>query len=49
VLLPAIVLYAGWRYASRAGLVKDDTPVEVGKAIERRIVVAQALYARQER
>jgi uncharacterized membrane protein len=45
VLLLGSVLHAGWRYAGRAGLVKDDTSVEVGKAIERRIVVAQALYA----
>jgi uncharacterized membrane protein len=45
VLLLGSVLHAGWRYAGRAGLVKDNTPVEIGKAIERRIVVAQALYA----
>ena len=45
VLLLGIVLYASWRYASRANLVKDGTPVEIGKAIERRIIVGQALYA----
>jgi uncharacterized membrane protein len=45
VLLLGSVLHAGWRYAGWAGLVKDDTPVELGKAIERRILVAQALYA----
>jgi uncharacterized membrane protein len=45
VLLLGIVLLSSWLYARRAGLVKSDTPPEVTKAIERRIVVAQALYA----
>ncbi len=45
ILLPGMTLYAGWRYASRAGLVKDGTPAEVSTAITRRIQVAQALYA----
>ena len=45
VLLLGSVLHAGWRYAGWAGLVKDDTPVDIGKAIERRILGAQALYA----
>jgi uncharacterized membrane protein len=45
VLLLGVVLYASWRYASRAGLVKDGTPAEVSQAIKRRIVVAQTLYA----
>ncbi len=39
------VLLVSWKYASRAGLVTQGTPAEVGKAIERRIVVAQSLYA----
>ena len=39
------ILYASWRYATRAGLLKDDVPVEVRRAIRRRIVIAQALYA----
>jgi uncharacterized membrane protein len=44
-VLLGLVLYASWRYASRAGVVQDDTPVEVGKTIARRIIVGQALYA----
>jgi uncharacterized membrane protein len=44
VLLLGIVLYGSWRYAWRAGLVKDDTTVEMSSAVERRIVIAQALY-----
>lgn len=31
--------------AVRAGLVRGDTPLEVGKAIERRIFIAQSLHA----
>ena len=45
IVLLGGVLYLAWRYASRAGLVKEDTSHDVGKAIERRILVAQALYA----
>ncbi len=39
------ILYSSWRYATRAGLLKDDVPVEIRGAIRRRIVFAQALYA----
>lgn len=45
ILLLGVVLFLSWRYAGRAGLVKDDTSMEVRKAVERRIVGAQALYA----
>lgn len=45
ILLAGAVLYAGWRYARRAGLVNDHTPEDIACAIERRILVAQALYA----
>jgi uncharacterized membrane protein len=45
ILLPGVVLFGSWRYAKRAGLVKDDTTVETGSALERRIIIAQALYA----
>lgn len=45
ILLPGVVLYASWRYASRAELIKADTPVEVRRAIRRRVVIAQTLYA----
>jgi hypothetical protein len=30
--------------ANRAGLIKGDTPAEVRKAVERRVLGAQALY-----
>jgi uncharacterized membrane protein len=39
------ILYASWRYATRAGLLKEDIPVEVRRAIRGRIVFAQCLYA----
>jgi len=39
------VLLATWRYAVRAGLVKEGTPPEVHRAVVRRIVIAQSLYA----
>jgi uncharacterized membrane protein len=45
VLLLGVTLYASWSYASRAGLVKDDTTAEVHGAVRRRIIVAQTLYA----
>jgi uncharacterized membrane protein len=45
IVLLGLALYVGWRYASHAGLLKDDTPPEVDKAIVRRIVIGQALYA----
>ncbi len=45
ILALGAVLYASWRYAVRAGLVKDDLPAEVSTAIERRILIAQTLYA----
>jgi uncharacterized membrane protein len=44
ILMLGTFLYVSWRHAVRAGLVKDDTPPEIGKAIERRIVVAQLFY-----
>ena len=39
------ILYASWRYATRAGLLKDDVSLEIRRAIRRRIVFAQGLYA----
>jgi uncharacterized membrane protein len=39
------ILYVSWRYATRAGLLKDDVPFEIRRAIRRRIVFAQGLYA----
>ena len=45
VLLIGVALYASWWYASSAGLVKAGTSPATTDAIERRIVVAQTLYA----
>ncbi len=38
------MLFWSWSYATRAGLVKADTPEEVRGSICRRIVIAQSLY-----
>lgn len=45
ILLLGVALFVSWQYASRAGLVREDTTVDMASAIGRRIVVAQALYA----
>lgn len=45
ILLLGSVLYASWRCARASGLLKEGTTAEVGKAIERRILIGQALYA----
>lgn len=45
ILLPGLLLYASWRYATRAGLLQPDIPVEVRRAVRRRVVFAQSLYA----
>jgi len=45
ILALGVVLYISWKYATHARLVKPDLPAGTGKAIERRIDVAQALYA----
>jgi uncharacterized membrane protein len=45
VLLLGVILFVGWQYAVRTGLVKDDVPPDVGRIIKRRIVIGQALYA----
>jgi uncharacterized membrane protein len=44
VLLLGALLFATWRYATRAGLLAD-AGVAMRLAVERRSVVAQALYA----
>jgi uncharacterized membrane protein len=38
------ILFLSWTYAIRAGIVKGDPDHEIGRAIKRRILVAQALY-----
>jgi uncharacterized membrane protein len=45
ILLLGVALYASWFYARCAGLLKDGTPPDVDKAMRRRILIAQALYA----
>ena len=45
ILLLGAMLFASWRYATRAKLVRDDAPAGLSRAVERRIVIAQALYA----
>ena len=45
ILLLGSVLYCCWRYANHAGLIKEDTPREIRRAIRRRVVIAQSMYA----
>jgi len=45
IFLLGVTLYLSWLYAGRAKLVKDDTTDILRKAVERRILGAQALYA----
>jgi len=45
ILVLGAMLFWSWSYASRAGLVKHDTPAEVSGSICKRIVIAQSLYA----
>jgi uncharacterized membrane protein len=45
VLLLGVILFASWRYAARTGLIREDAPPEIRPWVERRIVIAQALYA----
>jgi uncharacterized membrane protein len=45
ILLLGAVLYWSWKFATHAGLIKDDTPEEVSASICRRITIAQSLYA----
>jgi uncharacterized membrane protein len=45
ILIPGMVLYASWRCARAEGLQKSETTDEVTCAIEKRILIAQGLYA----
>ena len=45
ILLLGLMLLASWKYARRAGLTSADVTNEMSCAVERRIVVAQGLYA----
>jgi uncharacterized membrane protein len=45
ILLLGVVLYISWRYAGHAGLLRENVTHEQQCAMERRIVMAQGLYA----
>jgi|HubBroStandDraft_1064217.scaffolds.fasta_scaffold95739_3 uncharacterized membrane protein len=45
IAIPGAMLYWSWAHATRAGLIKPDTPEEVHSSICRRIATAQSLYA----
>jgi uncharacterized membrane protein len=45
ILLLGVVLFVSWRYARRAGLLQEAVTHQKQCAMERRIVVAQGLYA----
>jgi uncharacterized membrane protein len=45
ILFLGLVLFISWRYALGAGLVDGELPDEVNRAMQRRILLAQALYA----
>jgi uncharacterized membrane protein len=44
IFLFGAVLFASWRYARHAGLVKPDAPDDIDRSIERRVVIAQTFY-----
>ena len=45
ILIPGVILYVSWRYADRRALIREDTPLDIRKAICNRVVIAQSLYA----
>jgi uncharacterized membrane protein len=45
ILVLGAVLYGSWKYAEKAGLLSEEITHDQRCAVERRIVVAQALYA----
>jgi len=45
IFLLGAALYAAFKYARAAGLIKTDVPAQLCTAVERRIIVAQSLYA----
>jgi uncharacterized membrane protein len=45
ILLLGALLWVAWRYARRAGLVADEVPQNIARAIECRIAVAEGFYA----
>jgi len=45
VLLLGACLYATWAYAERADLIQEEARGDISRAVKRRIVLAQSLYA----
>jgi uncharacterized membrane protein len=45
IVLPGASLYAMWAYAEWAKLIRDEARGDISRAVKRRIVVAQSLYA----
>ena len=45
ILYLGTILYLSWRYAVKADLISPDTDDELRCAIERRVLIAQGLYA----
>ena len=45
IFLLGAILFASWRYVIHATLLKDTTTAIIQRAVQRRIVIAQALYA----
>jgi uncharacterized membrane protein len=45
IFLLGLWLFVAWRYATRVRLLREEATQDVSKATERRILVAQALYA----
>jgi uncharacterized membrane protein len=45
IFISGLLLYISWRYATRNELLKEDIPLEIRRAVRRRVVFAQGLYA----
>jgi uncharacterized membrane protein len=45
ILTPGLLLYWSWRCARAESLTREETTIEIACAIERRILIAQGLYA----
>jgi uncharacterized membrane protein len=45
ILAPGVILYVSWRYAGAHAFIREDTPVEIRRAICNRVIIAQSLYA----
>lgn len=45
IVLLGACLFAAWAYAERAKLIREEAHSDVSRAVKRRIIVAQSLYA----